>query len=202
MAKIKLCGLTRLCDIEAVNEAKPDYIGFVFAKSRRQVTPEQAATLKAALSPDIQSVGVFVDASMKEIAALLQKGIIDIAQLHGRETEEDIQALKQLAPETKIIKAIRVESADDIASWQNSNADFLLLDNGAGGTGKVFDWQQIPEIRKPFFLAGGLHRGNVLAGIHQTNPYAVDISSGIETDGLKDRDKILEIVRMVRNEQR
>lgn len=202
MVKIKLCGLTRPCDIIAVNEAKPDYIGFVFAKSRRQVTPEQAAALKAALSPEIQSVGVFVDATMDEIAALLQKGIIDIAQLHGHETEADIAALKRLVPRAKIIKAIRVETSDDIAAWQTSSADFLLLDNGAGGTGKVFDWKQIPKMGKPFFLAGGLHRDNVLEGIRQTSPYAVDVSSGIETDGLKDRDKILEIVRMVRNEQR
>lgn len=197
--KIKLCGLTRLCDIDAVNEAMPDYIGFVFAKSRRQVTPDTAAKLKQHLSEKIKAVGVFVNESPKKIADFYQKGIIDFAQLHGSETESDLLALKKLVPHLPLIKALRVEQDVDLHPWQNSCADFLLLDHGAGGTGHSFDWNLIPNLNKPFFLAGGLSHKNILSGIAQTHPYGVDLSSGIETDGLKDRNKILEIVRMVRN---
>lgn len=200
MTKIKLCGMTRICDIEAVNKAMPDYVGFVFAKSRRQVTPEQAKQLKAMLSPNIPAVGVFVNETPEAIAALLQDRIIDIAQLHGQETEEDILRLKKMVPKAVIIKALRVETTEDVLAWQNSAADYLLLDNGAGGTGQKFDWNLIPQNCKPFFLAGGLNRDNVLDGIAQAHPYAVDLSSGIETDGLKDREKIYEIVRMIRDE--
>ncbi len=202
MTRIKLCGLSRPCDIEAVNEAKPDFAGFVFAPSRRQVTPEQAGKLKALLSPQIKAVGVFVNAKPEQIAALLKAGVIDIAQLHGQETEADIQRLRQLAPHTAVIKAVRVDTPRDVLAWQDSAADFLLLDNGAGGTGKAFDWKLIPPDCKPFFLAGGLHRDNILEAIHTAHPYAVDLSSGIETAGWKDRDKILEIVRIVRNGKR
>lgn len=202
MTRIKLCGLSRPCDIEAVNEAKPEYIGFVFAPSRRQVTPEQARELKSLLSPEIKAVGVFVNESMEQIAALLETGTIDIAQLHGQETEADIQRLRQLVPYAAIIKAIRVTCPEDVLQWQDSAANFLLLDNGTGGTGKSFNWKLIPPDCKPFFLAGGLHRDNILEAIDTAHPYAVDLSSGIETVGLKDKEKILEIVRIVRNGKR
>lgn len=199
MTRIKLCGLTRPCDIEAVNLAKPEYAGFVFAKSRRQVTPAQARELKDLLDPQIKAVGVFVDAPMEHVAALLEEGVIDMAQLHGKESEADIDKLRQLVPFAPVIKAIRVETPADILRWQDSAANFLLLDNGPGGTGKPFNWKVIPPDCKPFFLAGGLHRENILQAINTAHPYAVDISSGIETVGLKDQEKILEIVRIVRN---
>ena len=196
--KIKLCGLSRKEDIDYVNEALPDYIGFVFAKSRRQVTPEQAESLKRNLDPKIQIVGVFVNAPMEEIADLLKKGIIHIPQLHGSENDEYIRSLKTLVPCT-VIKAIKVETAEDILLAQASPADYLLLDHGAGGTGEAFDWSLVQECDKPYFLAGGIHAGNVEQAVRTGNPYGIDLSSGVETHGVKDRDKILEIVRRIRN---
>ncbi|HVI42863.1 MAG TPA: phosphoribosylanthranilate isomerase [Anaerovoracaceae bacterium] len=196
--KIKICGLFRPEDIEYVNEALPDYIGFVFAKSRRQVTAEQAGTLRKNLNTDIQTVGVFVNAPMDEAVSLLKSGVIDIAQLHGSEDEEYMMRLKS-ETNCQIIKAIRVERAEDILNAQNSPADFLLLDHGTGGTGEAFDWKLIREYRKPYFLAGGIHAGNIKQAMKSGKPFAIDLSSGVETDGVKDKDKILEIVRRIRN---
>lgn len=196
--RIKICGLFRREDIEYVNEALPDYIGFVFARSRRQVTAEQAEKLRKNLESGIQTVGVFVNAPMEDAASLLKNGVIDIAQLHGSEDEEYMMRLKA-ETHCQIIKAIRVETATDILRAQNSPADFLLLDHGAGGTGESFDWKLIRECRKPYFLAGGIHAGNIKQAMEMGNPFAIDLSSGVETDGVKDKDKILEIVRSVRN---
>lgn len=139
MSLVKICGLTRPEDIAAANEAGPTYIGFVFAPSRRRVTPETAARLRAGLRADIRVVGVFVDAPPGEPEALLQRGIIDIVQLHGRETEEDIRALKERTG-APVIKAVRMQTPGDAARWRDSAADWLLLDNGAGGTGRAFDY--------------------------------------------------------------
>lgn len=196
--KIKICGLFRLEDIDYVNEALPDYIGFVFAKSRRQVTAEQAEELRKKLDAGIQTVGVFVNAPMEDAVSLLKNGVIDIAQLHGSEDEAYMMRLKS-ETHSQIIKAIRVERAEDILDAQNSPADFLLLDHGAGGTGEAFDWKLIRECRKPYFLAGGIHAGNINQAMQTGTPFAIDLSSGVETDGVKDKDKILEIIRRVRN---
>ena len=152
MTKIKLCGLSRPCDIGAANELKPDYIGFVFApKSKRYVTPEKAMELKQMLLPEIQSVGVFVNEKPETVVKLLQDGTIDIAQLHGAEDEEYIIQLRQLT-DKPIIKAFRIETASDIEKALQSTADYLLLDSGAG-TGTVFDWKLIQNIQRPHFLA-------------------------------------------------
>ena len=196
--RIKICGLFRREDIDYVNEALPDFIGFVFAKSRRQVTAEQAEKLRKNLKTGIQTVGVFVNAPMDDTASLLRNGVIDIAQLHGSEDEEYMMRLKA-ETHCQIIKAIRVERAEDILNAQNSMADFLLLDHGTGGSGEAFDWNLIGECRKPYFLAGGIHAGNIKHAMKTGNPFAMDLSSGVETDGVKDKDKILEIVRKVRN---
>lgn len=198
MTKIKICGLFRPIDIEYVNEAIPDYIGFVFAKSRRQVTPDQAETMRKGLNRQIKAVGVFVNAPMEEVAFLLNNGTIDIAQLHGDEDEKYIKRLKTKA-DNPIIKAVRVESAEDVIRAQNIPADYLLLDHGKGGTGEAFDWNLVRECGKPFFLAGGVHADNVEEALKKLRPYAIDLSSGVETDGVKDKEKILEIVRRVRN---
>jgi phosphoribosylanthranilate isomerase len=213
--KIKICGLFREQDIEYVNEAIPDYVGFVFAQSRRRVTAEEAEALKRRLDPRIQAVGVFRDAAPEEPVRLLRAGVIDIAQLHGDEDEEYVVSLKAEAGKP-VIKAIRVDKAEDIAAAQSNPADFLLLDHGTGGTGKTFDWSLIGSIgygpdaiRKPFFLAGGIYAGNLEQAMktgvpssakpYAARPYAIDVSSGAETGGVKDRDKILELVRRVRN---
>ena len=190
MTKMKLCGLFRPCDIDAANELKPEYIGFVFApKSRRYVMPEEAAELKKLLDPDIQAVGVFVNEVPERIAALLNKGIIDIAQLHGVEDENDI------------IKAFCIKESEDITNAESCSADYILLDSGEG-TGTVFDWKKIQNIQRPYFLAGGLSIDNVENAVRQLNPYAVDVSSGIETDGLKDKTKMAAFVAAVRKEER
>lgn len=198
MSKIKLCGLRRLEDITYVNEARPDYIGFVFAASRRQVGPSHARLLKERLDSSILSVGVFVNEKIDIIAELLNDGLIDIAQLHGREKNEDIIRLKELTGKP-VIKAVAVIDESSIREWEGSAADLLLLDHGKGGTGQSFDWSMIPAVSIPYFLAGGISIKNVEQAV-ALHPFGIDISSGIETDGKKDRDKILEIVGRIRNE--
>ena len=201
MTKIKLCGLSRLCDIEAANGLKPDYIGFVFAsKSKRYVTYEKAAELKSRLSPEIQAVGVFVNEHPQDVAKLLQNGIIDIAQLHGDEDEDYITQLRLLT-DKPIIKAFRIETANDIKTAKQSTADYILLDSGAG-TGTVFDWGLVKSIRRPYFLAGGLDARNVADAVKALRPFAVDVSSGIETSGVKDKTKMAAFVAAVRKEER
>lgn len=197
MTKIKLCGLSRPCDIEWVNILKPEYIGFVFAeKSRRFVSADTAKGLKSGLNPEIKAVGVFQDETPEKIADLLSCGVIDIAQLHGSETEEYINKLQSLT-DKPIIKAFRVASPADITDAQNSTADFVLLDSG-GGTGHGFDWNLAKSIRRPYFLAGGLSPDNVKEAVALLEPFAVDVSSGIETEGLKDLQKMTEFIRTVR----
>ncbi len=198
--KIKICGLFRDCDIDYVNEAIPDFIGFVFAESRRQVSAGWAEAMRPKLRSEITPVGVFVNESLTNVAKLLNNNIIEMAQLHGEENENYIQELKSLT-NRPIIKAVRVLAHEDIEAAQQTAADFLLLDNGTGGTGESFDWSLVSKVKnqKPFFLAGGLDSGNLEQAIQATSPYAVDLSSGVETDGIKDRTKILEIVRRMRN---
>ena len=199
MTKIKLCGLTRLSDIEAANELRPDYIGFVFApKSRRYVTAEKAAELKRRLDPGIKAVGVFVNERPEVIAALLNSGTIDTAQLHGSESEEYIHQLRLLT-DKQIIKAFRIQTEQDTLATQASSADLVLLDSGAG-TGTAFDWNLIQNTQRPYLLAGGLAPDNVISAIQTFHPYGVDVSSGIETNGLKDNKKMAAFVAAVRKE--
>lgn len=199
MAKIKICGLTRACDIDSVNIENPDYIGFVFAESKRRLTPTQAAELKQLLSPNIATVGVFANDSVSNILSLVQNGVIDIIQLHGIENEDYIQQLKQLT-QKPIIKAISVEAKGDVQKWSQTAADYLLLDHKGGGTGQHFDWGLIGETTKPYFLAGGLDPKNVAAAIIETTPFAVDVSSGVETNGVKDPAKIKDFIRRAKND--
>ncbi len=197
--KIKFCGLTRECDILAANELLPDYIGFVFAKkSRRYVSPDRAEKLKAGLDPHIQAVGVFVNESPETIADLLQSGIIDIAQLHGQEDDAYINRLQSLTNHP-LIQAFRINHKEDVTRAIESSADYILLDSGEGGTGTVFDWSLLKEINRPYFLAGGLHAGNVADAITNLNLFAVDVSSGIETDQHKDVQKMTSFIAAVRS---
>jgi len=198
LTKVKICGLTRLCDVDAVNIEKPDYAGFVFANSRRRVTSAQAMELRSKLANEIISVGVFVNESIENILPLVQNGVIEMIQLHGKENEEYIERLKKLT-DKPIIKAISVLNAGDVQKWALTSADYLLLDNKDGGTGQAFDWSLIGEIGKPYFLAGGLDVNNVVNAISQTTPFAADTSSGVETDGLKDPWKIKEFIRRVKH---
>jgi phosphoribosylanthranilate isomerase len=199
MLKIKICGLRRLKDIELANRYKPDYIGFVFADSKRKVSHDLARKLKDGLSPDIISVGVFVDADAEEILGLFDEGIIDAAQLHGSEDEAYISNLKKSTScNLKIIKAIEMSDEIDLLAYDNSKADFLLLDSGKG-SGKTFDWRLIrDDLKKDFFLAGGLNSSNVKEAIRKFNPYGIDLSSSLEVDGFKDENKIKEIMEAIK----
>lgn len=198
MTKIKLCGLKRPQDIQAANELLPAYIGFVFApKSRRYVHPDRAEELRRMLNPGIIPVGVFVNETPETVAALLDRGIIDIAQLHGKEDAAYIRRLRQLT-QKPLIQAFRIDTPADVAAAQASTADYVLLDSGAGGTGTCFDWSLLKDIQRPYFLAGGLTPENVGGAVATLHPYAVDVSSGIETDGAKDKEKMTQFVRAVR----
>lgn len=198
MTKIKLCGLTRPCDMEAANQLKPEYVGFVFAKkSRRYVTPDRAFELKKMLLPEIKTVGVFVREAPEVVSRLLNEGILDMAQLHGGEDETYISRLRCLT-DSPLMKAFRVDSAEDIAAAERCSADHVLLDSGDGGTGTAFDWSLLQRMRRPYFLAGGLTCENVGRAVEELRPYAVDVSSGIETDGNKDAGKMAQFVDAVR----
>ncbi len=198
MVKIKICGLKRLEDIEIVNKYRPDYMGFVFADTKRKVSHELARQLKDKLDPEIISVGVFVDAPKEEIIELFENGTIEMAQLHGLESEDYIKDLKAMTDNKLIvIKAIEMSQDTDLLKYDSSNADYLLLDSGKG-SGKTFDWRLIrKDLKKDFFLAGGLNKDNVTQAIEEFEPYAVDLSSSLEVNGFKNEDKIKEIMEII-----
>lgn len=215
--KLKLCGLSRMEDIIAVNEIKPDYIGFVFAESRRQVSCRQAELLKERLNPGILAVGVFVNASLPEILKLAEgedcrkghgikkgHGIIDLIQLHGDEDESYIRSLKEYTAKP-VIKAVRVENREQILEAQQLPCDYLLLDTFVkgqyGGCGIQFDWNLIPKLEKPFFLAGGIDT-NTLAAAVSHHPYCIDVSSAVETDGVKSPEKMKAMADLLRKLQK
>lgn len=201
MTKIKLCGMSRAEDILAANELLPDYIGFVFApNSKRYVSPENALRLRAMLCSDIKAVGVFVDEKVERVAELLKKDIIDLAQLHGSEDNGYIARLRELT-DKPIIKAFRIASDEDIAMANESPADTVLLDAGAGD-GMTFNWSLLKNINRPYFLAGGLSCENIGAAVSSIHPYGVDVSSGIETNGNKDKEKMAVFVAEVRKEDK
>ena len=197
--RIKFCGLTREEDIAAANELKPDYIGFVFwEKSKRYVTREQARKLKAQLDPAIEAVGVFVDSDINVVKALLDDGILDIAQLHGNEDENYIETLQEETGKS-VIKAFKIRSEDDAKTAEQSPADLVLLDSGMG-TGKTFDWGLLKGVKRPYLLAGGLGVDNAAEAVKMLHPYALDVSSGIETEGVKDKNKMAAFMAAVRKE--
>lgn len=209
--QLKICGLRRAQDIDYVNELMPDFIGFVFAPSKRQLTREQAAVLAENLHPGIKRVGVFVDQPEDFVAELLASGVIQFAQLHGREDAAYIARLrkrtKRFGVDAKIIKAVKVRSKEDLTGVEDIDCEYLLLDawsdegQAAGGNGKTFDWTLIHSVGKPFFLAGGIHPGNVGTAIRDVKPFGVDASSCMETDGYKDFQKMKSLVEAVRGEQ-
>lgn len=198
MTKIKICGLSRRCDIGFVNRCGPDYAGFVVnvPKSRRSVTPEEARALSALLSPDIMPVGVFVNERAEVVASMLNDGIIFAAQLHGSEDEDYIGDLRRRTGGI-LIQAFSVASPSDMERAAASPADYVLLDSG-GGTGRTFDWRLIKGFKRPYFLAGGLGADNLPAALAELRPFAVDMSSGVETGGVKDPAKIEAAVAAVR----
>lgn len=237
MTRVKICGITSKTEIEFINRYLPDYIGFIFAESKRRVTPEKAADLAAGLSPAIGKVGVFVDMEPEAVADIAALAGLDALQLHGSENARYIWELRRLLkPGTEIWKSIRMGGNEpgshlylhsttkpnyNAPASRNaflpeperiipSDADRLILDtyvaDSSGGTGRTFDWGLAQQLRKqtllPFILAGGLHPGNVRQAIDQVSPYAVDTSSGVEGDGIKDEEKVRNFIATVRGERR
>lgn len=204
MAKVKICGLSRIEDIQYCNELKPDYIGFIlgFPKSKRNITFDRAKELKSQLDGSIKSVGVFVNANIDFISKFCNENIIDLVQLHGNEDINYILELKSRV-DKPIIKAVRVQSEEEILRADAISCDYLLLDtyvaNIVGGSGLTFDWSIVPRLNKPFFLAGGLTSENVSKAIKMCNPYVVDVSSSVEIDNFKSYYKIKEFISKVRN---
>ncbi len=210
MTKVKICGLRTHDDVTIVNEFMPDYIGYVFAKSKRQITLQQALSLSKNISDNIKKVGVFANQPLDFTANVLLSGAIDFIQLHGDEdTEYENQLFDYLAkngieqPQDCCIKVYRIRSKDDILATKNTTCSTLLLDafsaNARGGTGEKFDWSLIENIKKPFFLAGGINAENVAKAIKTAHPFAIDASSSLETDGKKDRLKVKKFISAIRN---
>lgn len=194
--KIKICGLKRVEDVTYVNKSLPDYVGFVFAGEKRRVNKDQAKLLKELLDPSIQVVGVFVNEPIDTIRQLVLEKIIDVVQLHGEEDEVYVSLVKEL--KVPVIRACRVKTKEDVIAVQDSVADFLLFDtyveNEHGGSGKTFAHELLSYNRRECFLAGGLSPENMGSILSKVVPYAIDVSSGVETNGVKDEEKIRALV--------
>lgn len=206
--KIKLCGIKRPEDVDCLNRFRPDYAGFVFAGGKRRVTPLQAASLAEKLDPRIRRAGVFVDETPERIAAAARAAGLDAVQLHGNETSATVRALRRLLPGAEIWKAVRLRDETSIPAALKLGADLLLIDSfspgAVGGTGKTADLGLLRSARLkiPYFLAGGLNAENILPIVREFSPFGVDVSSGIETNGVKDPVKIETIMRILREESR
>ncbi len=200
MTWIKICGLSRREDIVFVNRTRPDFIGFIlgFPKSRRNISPETASALRRELREDIGAVGVFVDRPVEEIVSVSERIGLDTVQLHGSEDAAYILALKERI-RLPVWKAFRVQCAEDLREAEVCPADQILLDAGYGG-GKAFDWSAAEDLRRPFILAGGLNADNAAGALRTLRPLGVDVSSGVETDGVKDEKKIAAFIAAVRKE--
>lgn len=199
MTGLKICGLYRPEDIRSVNQARPDWCGFIvnFPKSHRSLTPDQVRALRRDLNGAIVPVGVFVDQPVEKVAELLRDGTVSVAQLHGREDAAYIAALRAAGPGFPIWKAFKIRRAEDLEAANKSPADMVILDNGYG-TGARFDWTLAEGVDRPYLLAGGLTPENISEAITQLHPYGLDISSGVETDKKKDFTKIQAAVAAVR----
>ena len=202
MTKIKICGLTRIEDIRAANRLRPDFVGFVFAKSRRRITDETAREFRETLDMEIPAVGVFVNETVEHIERLCREKTIQMVQLHGDEDAAYIRRLRVKIPGIPIIKAVRVKTAEQIEDAQTADCNYLLLDAFAkdtyGGSGRTFDWNLVPPLNTPYFLAGGITADTVGKAIAACRPYALDVSSAAETDGVKDEGKMKELIERVR----
>lgn len=199
MTGIKICGLFREEDIDSANAVQPDYIGFIlhFPKSHRNISVETAARLKAQLHPGIRAVGVFVNQSEDTVAESAKTIGLDVIQLHGNEDDRYIESIRRRTG-LPVWKAFRVKSHEDLAAAEASAADLVLLDGGSGG-GEVFDWGLTQGIRRPFILAGGLTPENIPEAVRRLSPVLIDLSSGVETDRIKDRAKMRAAVEAVRD---
>ena len=199
MTRIKICGLTTEEDIRSINEARPDYCGFIveYPKSRRNVSKDQVERLVRLLEPEILPVGVFVNAPPFLPAKMANEGTIRAIQLHGQEDAFYLQRLRKLT-DAPVIQAFSIATEKDVEAARRSEADWVLLDHGSGGTGESFDWNLIKNMERLFFLAGGLTPENLVRAVHTAKPWAVDLSSGVEKNGRKDAQKIRAAVEAVR----
>lgn len=195
--RLKICGLKRQEDIELINRVRPEYCGFIvdYPKSHRSKTEEEVKNLVKNLDPEIISVGVFVNPDPALPIRMLLEGTIKVAQLHGNESDDMIRQIKQVTG-CPVIKAYIIQSTEDVERAAASPADSVLLDKGRGD-GAVFDWSLIRDLNRPYFLAGGLDASNLAAAIETLHPFAVDISSGVETDKYKDPEKVTEIIDII-----
>ncbi|MCY3030376.1 MULTISPECIES: phosphoribosylanthranilate isomerase [Aerococcus] len=198
--KLKICGLKRPVDISYCNPLAIDYVGFIvdYPKSQRSVSLSTLEDLSQRVNPNIQKVGVFVNEKLDLIADLLKQGIIDIAQLHGQESPADIVYLQNTTAKP-IWKAFAIQDTKDLDRAKASPADQILLDYKEAGSGKSFNWKLLKDFDRPFILAGGLNANNIKSAIDQVKPAALDLSTGVESQGHKDPNKIKEIVRMVKD---
>lgn len=195
---VKFCGIRRLEDVRAVNKTLPDMAGFILVKGRkRYISPEKVCELRQKLDPSVKVVGVFIDEDIEEVKRLLTDGIIDIAQLHGNESDEYIRELKA-STDAYVIKAIGIRNADDVLRAESSPADLVIVDSPGGGTGNTFDWDLLQKIERPYILAGGISIENIEEAAAKLNPYGVDVSSGIETNGFKDEDKMKAFMALIK----
>lgn len=200
MVKVKICGLRRKEDIEYANELKPDYVGFVFAKSKRQIEVEQALDLISLLDKEIKTVGVFVNEPVENALKIAQTLNLDVLQFHGDETQDYIDNFKNFT----VWKAIRIKDKEDLEKTKEFKVNSFVFDTLTkkeyGGTGKTFNWEVLKgfELNVPIILAGGLNENNVEEAIRIVNPYAVDVSSGVETEGYKDFKKLKSFIEKVR----
>lgn len=200
MTKVKMCGLSRLEDIDMVNALKPDYIGFVFhPKSKRYVDFEKAKLLKAKLDSDIKAVGVFVNVEINDIQMLLEENVIDVVQLHGSQNNDFIDEIRKVT-DKPVFKAFSINKEEDLEEIERSKADLVLIDSPVAGSGKTFDWTVLKNIKRDFFLAGGLNPENIREALRTVHPYGVDVSSGIEQDGIKNMNKAKDFIETVRKE--
>ena len=198
MTQVKICGMRRPEDIRHANRLRPEMIGFVFWKpSKRYVSPDEAAKLRSILDDGITPVGVFVDEDPRIVADIATNGTIDMIQLHGAEDEEYIHGLRKLT-DAPIIRTFCVRSEEDLVKASGSSADMVLLDNGKG-TGQTFDWTLMKDLGRDFILSGGLSESNVGYAVRRFHPFAVDVSSAVETDGFKDRSKMEKFIDAVRS---
>lgn len=196
--KIKLCGIRTANDVHLINEAQPDFCGFIveFPKSFRSVSESELRNLAAQVSPEINKVGVFVNAPQDLVIRLLQENVIDLAQLHGQEDNVYIEEIKSKTGK-QVIKAFSIKTKEDVQKALESPADYILLDQGGGGTGQTFDWSLIPPINRPWFLAGGLNTDNLHTAIEDLHPWGIDLSSSLETNKKKDPAKIKRIMELI-----
>ena len=196
--KIKICGLRSPGDVELVNKYKPEYCGFIFWEpSKRYVTPEKVSELVSILDPEITPVGVFLDEDLDKLIEVVSNSGVAIVQLHGREDDAYIKAVKQRTGK-KVIKSFKPASSEDVRLAEKSEADMIMFDPGAG-SGKTFNWDILSGCTRGFFLAGGLAPDNAALAVKTLKPYALDVSSGVETEGIKDGKKIEEFINNTRN---